>query len=118
MFLLDRLAEQRIAEAMARGEFDDLPGAGQPLELDDDTLVPEELRVAYRLLKNAGFVPPEVEARRELASLEELLACTDDAGERDRALKKLHLLSARLHGDRLSLEQAYYQRLLERLSRR
>ena len=58
--MLDFLAERRIAEAVSRGEFDDLPGAGRPLELDDDVLVPEELRVAHRILKNAGVAPPEV----------------------------------------------------------
>jgi len=58
--MLDFLAEQRIAEAVSRGELDDLPGAGRPLDLDDDTLVPEELRVAHRILKNAGVAPPEV----------------------------------------------------------
>jgi hypothetical protein len=60
--MLDFLAEQRLAEAVSRGELDDLPGAGKPLVLDDDPLVPEELRLAYRILKNAGFVPPEVES--------------------------------------------------------
>jgi len=59
--MFDSIAEKKIAEAMERGEFDDLPGAGRPLELDDDANVPEDLRVAYRILKNAGFVPPEVE---------------------------------------------------------
>jgi len=58
--MLDFLAEQRIAEAVSRGELDELPGAGRPLELDDDKLIPEDLRLAYRILKNAGFVPPEV----------------------------------------------------------
>lgn len=58
--MLDFLAEKKIREAMACGEFDDLPGAGRPLELDDDRLVPEELRVAHRILKNAGIAPPEV----------------------------------------------------------
>ena len=58
--MLDFIAEQRIAEAIANGELDDLPGAGKALELDDDALVPEELRVAYRILKNAGLAPPEV----------------------------------------------------------
>jgi hypothetical protein len=53
MDLLDPLAESRIAEAMARGDFDDVPGAGRPLELADDTLAPRELRGAYRILKNA-----------------------------------------------------------------
>ena len=54
MTLLDLLAEQRIAAAIDAGEFDDLPGAGKPLDLDDDPLVPDDLRVAWRLLKNAG----------------------------------------------------------------
>ena len=61
MLTLDLLAEQRIREAQERGEFDNLPGAGAPLALDDDALVPEELRAAYRILKNAGYVPPELE---------------------------------------------------------
>ena len=71
------LAEHRIEEAIARGEFADLPGAGRPLELDDvDPLLPEELRLAYRILKNAGFSPAEVDetagratARKKLALL-------------------------------------------------
>ncbi len=58
--MLDFIAEQRIAEAVANGELDALPGAGKALELDDDALVPEELRVAHRILKNAGVAPPEV----------------------------------------------------------
>ncbi|HEX7273293.1 MAG TPA: DnaJ family domain-containing protein [Casimicrobiaceae bacterium] len=94
--LLDALAEARIEEAVAAGAFDDLPGAGRPLELDDDRFVPEELRAAYRILKRAGFVPPEVEARRELAVLSALLATLDDAGERRRALVKLALINARM----------------------
>jgi hypothetical protein len=58
--LLDFLVEKKIQEAMACGDFDNLPGAGRPLDLDDDALVPEALRVANRILKNAGLAPPEV----------------------------------------------------------
>ena len=58
--MLEFIAEQKIAEAVSRGELDNLPGEGRPLELDDDALIPEDLRLAYRILKNAGFVPPEV----------------------------------------------------------
>lgn len=65
------LIDQRIAEAQRNGEFDNLPGTGQPLALDDDTHVPEEDRAAYRLLKNSGFVPEEL---RELSELNGLLA--------------------------------------------
>jgi len=51
------VAEERILDAIYRGDFDNLRGAGKPLELDDDLLVPPELRVANRVLKNAGLVP-------------------------------------------------------------
>ena len=71
MKLLDALVEQRITAAATRGEFDHLPGTGQPLVFDDDLLVPEEVRVANRILKNAGFVPPAVEQLRALRELEQ-----------------------------------------------
>jgi hypothetical protein len=68
-FGLDALVKRRIQAAIARGEFDHLPGAGRPLALDDDPWVPQELRVAYRLLKNAGYVPPELERITEVNQL-------------------------------------------------
>jgi Domain of unknown function (DUF1992) len=102
--MLDFLVEQKILEAAARGEFDDLPGSGRPLDLDDDPLIPEDLRLAYRILKNAGFVPPEVETVKEIAALERL--AIGDA----KAVKKLALLKARI-------EQRYYEKALARLGR-
>jgi hypothetical protein len=73
MSVLDSLAEQKIAEAVSRGELDDLPGAGQPLDLDEDPLVPEELRLAYRILRNAGFVPAEVQSLKDEAARPDIL---------------------------------------------
>jgi len=109
--MLDWLAEQRIEEALARGELDTLPGAGRPLALDEDRLVPEELRVAHRILKNAGFVPPEVGDLGEIATLERLVReGGDDAAVQARAVKKLALLKTRV-------EAAYYQQAIARLSR-
>jgi hypothetical protein len=67
--MLDFLVEQRLQEAVSRGELDNLPGSGRPLELDGDPLVPEDVRVAYRLLKNAGLVPPELETVKKVALL-------------------------------------------------
>ena len=96
MLFLDLIAERRLEEAIRAGELDDLPGAGKPLALDDDRLVPEDLRVAYRILKNAGFVPPEVEASREAAGLARLVRLATDDGERRRALARLALLDAAL----------------------
>ncbi|HYG54711.1 MAG TPA: DUF1992 domain-containing protein [Burkholderiales bacterium] len=89
--MLDFLAEQKIAEAVSRGELDDLPGAGRPLELDDDLLVPEELRLAYRIMKNAGFVPPEVQTLNDIAQLERLVR---DGATRPGVLEKLEKLRA------------------------
>ena len=77
VFSPDALVEERIQEAMRRGEFDHLPGAGRPLALDDAQLVPPEVRIAHRILKNAGYVPPEVHARREIAELEGAIAAMD-----------------------------------------
>jgi hypothetical protein len=122
MFLFDQIAERRIAEAIDRGEFDNLPGAGKPLQLDDDSHIPQELRVAYRLLKNAGFVPPEVELRREIAQAEDLIASAKSVAERGGAAKRLNYLTTQLNLARrdkvdLRLEQAYYQKLQARLER-
>jgi hypothetical protein len=66
---LSALVERRIEQAIARGEFDHLPGAGWPLELEDDLLIPAEFRVAMRILKNAGYVPPEVQQFAEVNAL-------------------------------------------------
>lgn len=67
--ILEILAEQRIAEAMRQGGFDGLPGAGCPLVFDDEPFVSEEQRMLNRVLKNAGFTPPEVALRKEIAEL-------------------------------------------------
>jgi hypothetical protein len=104
--MFDRVAERKIAEAVARGELDNLPGAGRPLELDDDALIPEELRLAYRILKNGGFVPAEVQTLNDIAELERLVAGGGDAA----AAKKLALLKARV-------EARYYDKATAKLAR-
>lgn len=74
MWLIDQLAEQHIQAALEKGELNNLPGEGKPLHLEDDSLVPKELRSGYRMLKNAGFLPPELEMRREAIELKDLLS--------------------------------------------
>lgn len=73
MWLLDEWAERHISEAQAKGELDNLPGQGQPLKLDDDSAVPAELRLGFRLLKNAGYLPAELEDRKEALTVARLL---------------------------------------------
>jgi len=117
MLLLDALVEQRIAAARDAGELDNLPGAGKPLDLDDDRLVPEELRVAYRILRNAGFVPPEVDARQEIGSVNELLRHAVDDATRRRAVARLTLLNAKLEAEGRALPASYRDALLDRMER-
>ena len=114
----EAIVEQRIAEASRRGDFNDLPGVGRPLSLDDDRLIPEELRVAYRILKNAGYVPPEVQMMKDIAELERLVH-TSEGVQRSVALRKLRLLTMQMSAARsgnLQLEADYYERMAERLS--
>jgi hypothetical protein len=82
------MAEARIREAIERGEFDDLPGKGRPVELEDLSAVPEELRAGYLLLKRAGLLPEEMELRKELVTLERLLAACEDEAEREGLQKR------------------------------
>jgi hypothetical protein len=84
MDALARMAESKIRSAIARGEFDDLPGHGKPLQLEDLSRVPAELRMGHKLLRNAGCLPPELEARKDAARLGALLAATGDPVERAR----------------------------------
>jgi hypothetical protein len=72
--LLQTLAESKIREAIDRGDFNNLPGQGRPLELEDLSHVSPELRMAYKVLKNNGFVPEEMELQKEIHSIDELIA--------------------------------------------
>lgn len=112
----------RIAEAQARGEFDNLPGYGQPLRLDDNPLVPEELRMAYKILKNSNCLPPELEERKEVSRLIDLLENCADEQERVRQIEKVNFLLARMKmrnkkNIRLEEDDPYYCRIVQRLSK-
>ena len=75
----ERIAENRIREAMQEGEFDDLPGAGKPIDLDGYFKLPEHLRVAFSILKTANCVPAEVELLNDVAALEQRLSEAPEA---------------------------------------
>ncbi|HEX7227924.1 MAG TPA: DUF1992 domain-containing protein [Candidatus Binatia bacterium] len=82
-----RIAEERIKEAQRAGAFDNLPGKGKPLDLEDLSWVPEDLRISYLVLKNAHVLPPEAELLKDIHTIEDLLKHVEDEGER-RALAK------------------------------
>ena len=120
MLLIDSLAEEKISAAIRNGDLDGLPGQGQPLCLDDDLAVPAELRVAYRLLKNSGHLPPELSLRREIEQVEQLVAQIDSGQESQRLRKRLQLLQLKLslHGREHNLlieAGSYREKILDQL---
>lgn len=121
--IISVIAEQRIAEAQERGEFDDLPGAGHPLLIADMSNVPQELRLAYTILRNSHCLPPELEERKEIQKLADLLENCEDEKERLLQMERLHflVLQARTRHKRsllLESQDDYYDRLLARMGSR
>ena len=94
---IERISEQRIQEAMQRGDFDDLPGYGKPVALSDDSMVPEDLRLAYKMLRDAGYLPPEMSLQAEIRSLQDLLDRIEDEDERNRLRIAINERSLRLN---------------------
>lgn len=90
MSVLWRRAEQLIREAMERGEFDDLPLAGQRLRFESSGQVPDELRLGYKILKDSGFLPPELELKKEILTLKDLLSAVTDDDERYRLARQIN----------------------------
>jgi len=121
VFLLETMAENKIREAMARGEFANLPGAGKPLRLEDDSTIPDDLRIAYKILRNAGCIPPELEVRKEIITLRDLLRTIEGEGakkdkirELNYKLMKLSIMSRRM----VTLDEfpEYKERILGKMS--
>ena len=75
---------------MQKGDFENLAGKGKPLVIDDDSHIPNELRMAYKIMKNAGFIPPEVDERKAILKLNDLIATMDEGERRERKVKELN----------------------------
>ena len=75
---------------MEKGVFENLAGKGRPLDFQDETWIPEDLRVAYRVLKNAGHIPRELELKKEIINLRSLIDTIDDDKERLKKLRELN----------------------------
>ena len=115
----EKIVEERIRKAQKEGAFDDLPGAGKPLP-NDDMDIPEDIRLAYKVLKNADFIPPELELRKKIHSTQELLTGMPETGEKYKILKKLNLLVMKLNAMRdahiqFDIPQQYMGPVTERL---
>jgi hypothetical protein len=100
MEFFGKIVEERIRAAQDEGVFDNLPGKGQALDLSEDAGLPEELRLAFKVLKNAHCLPPEMELRRELYSLGQLLNAAVDEPERAELRRRAHYLTLKLDLER------------------
>ena len=97
MDIFARIAERRIREAMENGEFDNLEGMGKPIAFEDETMIPEDLRMVYRILKNAGCIPPEIELRNEVVNMSALINTIDDDKERMKKIREFNFKLLRLN---------------------
>jgi len=84
-------------EAIENGEFDDLEGKGKPINFEDETWIPEDLRMVYRFLKNAGCIPPELEVRNEIINMCALMNTIDDDKERLRKIREFNFKLLKLN---------------------
>lgn len=90
MDLFSRIAEDKIKDAIKNGEFDNLPGMGKPLDLRDDLPgMSAEMKMGYRMLKNAGYISDQVDLRKELVTLNDLISAATDDKEIERLQEKL-----------------------------
>lgn len=115
----EKIVEERIQMAQKKGEFDNLPGSGKPLVFKDDC-VSEELSLAYKILKNADCLPPELELKKEIKETENLLAGMEETADKYSTLKRLNFLIMKLNLLRnksimLDMPQKYTAKLVERL---
>ena len=92
-----KIIEERIRKAQKKGEFENLQGSGKPLMFEDDRCVSEELRLTYKILKNADCLPPEIELKKEIVRTEDLLSGMQDTAEKYRTIKKLNYLIMKLN---------------------
>jgi hypothetical protein len=118
---LARIAEQKIVEAMQTRSLTTSKWKNKPLPLENDSNIPDDLKMAYKIMKNSGYLPPEIEERKEVQRLEELIAATEDEHERLQQMRKLNVLLMKIDSKRatpanISQQDDYYRKIVERVS--
>lgn len=114
-----KIVEERIRNAQKKGQFNNLDASGKPLVFENDSHIAEELRLAYKILKNADCLPPEIELKKEIERTEDLLCGMQDTAEKFRTLKKLNFLILKFNSIRdtsaeFDMPQQYAAKLMER----
>jgi hypothetical protein len=119
MFVFQKIIEKRILEAQKKGDFDDLPGSGEPVSIEDDSHVPEDLRLTYKILKNANCLPPEIQLRKDIRKMEDMLEGMSDEKEKYRHIKRINFMIMQLNmmgktSPLLEDTELYYNKVLEK----
>lgn len=115
MSLIDDLAERQIQKALEEGVFNNLSGMGKPLVIGDNSHIPAELRMAYKILKNSGYIPIELAQRKQALALMDLLEQIDkDSQEYDIKARELQAieLKMQLTGVNTAFLRGYYRQSL------
>lgn len=89
------VAERKIEEAIAEGQFDDLPGMGKPLEMEDLGHLPPDMRMAYTILKNSGYLEESKEKKQNLC-MKDLLAAAEEEQACYSRMQRLKVMLARV----------------------
>jgi hypothetical protein len=115
-----KIVEEKIKKAQERGEFDDLPGKGEPLDLEDESRIPEDLRLSHKVLKNANCLPPELELRKEIRQMADLLSGIPDEEEKYRQIKRINLKITKLNmmghsSPLLDQDQIYFKKIIDNM---
>jgi len=123
MVAFEKIVERKIKEAQKEGAFDNLPGSGHPVDLQDDSNVPEDLRLAYKILKNADCLPPEIQLKKEIRQMEDMLDSIPDEKEKYRQIKRINfkIMQLNMMGRKSPLleeDQLYYDKVLEKLGKK
>ena len=103
---MSTFVDQLITAAVRNGDLDDVPYKGEPIPIDDDRHIHPELRMTYRILKNAGIAPPQVEEMKRIRAMEDELATVTDPARRDALAKQI------------GLERSVLQMRLEKIANR
>ena len=119
----EKIVEERIRIAQKKGEFDDLPGSGKPIPADNGLSVSEDLKLAHKILKNADCLPPELELKKEIRKMEDMLEDIPDEKEKYRHIKRINykIMQLNMMGKKSPLmeeTEIYYGKLVRKLAQR
>ena len=123
MFAFQKIIEKRIQDAQNNGDFDNHPGKGKPIDLEDDSNIPEDLRLTYKILRNADCLPPELALRKEIRTMEDMLDDIHDEKEKFRHIKKINYKIMQLNmmgkgSPLLGESEVYYRKVLDKTDRK